>query len=114
MSVFQLISILFATFMMYVVRVKAKKYHLPKLETYVWYSIWGAFIILAFFPQLLLGVAGALRFTRVFDLLTVIAFMILVALVLYLYFAVKELQIRLEQLVRSEALRGGSYDTIHK
>lgn len=105
MSVFQLISILFATFMMYVVRVKAKKYHLPKLETYVWYSIWGAFIILAFFPQLLLGVAGALRFARVFDLLTVIAFMILTALVFYLYFALKELRIKLEKLIRDEAIK---------
>lgn len=104
MSVFQLISILFATFMMYVVRVKAKKYHLPKLETYVWYSIWGAFIILAFFPQLLLGVAGALRFARVFDLLTVIAFMILTALVFYLYFALKEIRIKIEEMVRKEAL----------
>ncbi len=104
MSMFQLISIVFATFMMYVVRVKAKKYHLPKLETSMWYVIWGAFIVLSLFPQLLIGVAGVLRFGRVFDLLAVIAFMILTTLVFYLYFALKELRIKLEKLIRDEAI----------
>lgn len=105
MSIFQLISILFATFMMYVVRVKGKKYQMPKLETGMWYVIWGAFILLSFFPQLLLGVAGVLRFGRVFDLLVVIAFMIVTTLVFYLYFSLKELRIKLENIIREEAIK---------
>ncbi|MCA9373062.1 DUF2304 domain-containing protein, partial [Candidatus Woesebacteria bacterium] len=82
------------------------KYHLPHLEIWTWYVVWGGFVILALFPDLLLGAVGILRFGRVFDLLTVIAFMILTALVAYLYFAVKELQIKLESEVRREALNG--------
>lgn len=105
MSIFQLIAIVFATFMIYVVRVKSKKYRLSNLETYGWYAIWGGFIILALFPNLLLGVVGILNFGRVFDLLTVIAFMILSALVLYLYLTLKEIRIKLEDMVRKDAIK---------
>lgn len=105
MSIFQLIAIAFAIFMTYVVRVKSKKYRLSHLETYGWYAIWGGFIILALFPNLLLGVVGILNFGRVFDLLTVIAFMILSALVLYLYLTLKEIRIKLEDMVRQDAIK---------
>lgn len=108
MSIFQLIAIVFATFMIYVVRVKSKKYRLSNLETYGWYAIWGGFIILALFPNLLLGVVGILNFGRVFDLLTVIAFMILSALVLYLYLTLKEIRIKLEDMVRKDAIKNKS------
>lgn len=107
MSIFQLISILFATFMIYVVRVKSKKYHLSKLETWAWYSIWALFAFLAVFPNILLGVVHALNFGRVFDLLVVIAFMIITSVIVYLYFAVKELQTKLEHNVRKESLSVG-------
>lgn len=104
MSIFQLISILFATFMVYVVRVKSKKYHLPRLETWAWYSVWALFAFVAVFPGLLLGVVHTLNFGRVFDLLVVIAFMIVTSVLTYLYFAVKDLQAKLERDVRKEAL----------
>jgi len=108
MSIFQLIAFLFATFMIYVVRVKAKKYHLNKLETYGWYTVWAGFIVLAMFPNLLQGVVGILNFSRVFDLLTIIAFIILTSLVFYLYFEIKELKVKLEKSVRNEAFKSRS------
>ncbi len=104
MSFFQLIATIFAVFMLYVVRIKSRKYLVSKLESFGWYLIWGGFCILALFPNLLLGVVGILNFGRVFDLLTVIAFMILSALVLFLYFSVKELKIKLEKVVRNDAI----------
>jgi hypothetical protein len=105
MSIFQMIAIIFAVFMIYVIRVKSKKYKLANLEIMGWYGIWGGFIVLALFPNLLLGVVTVLNFSRVFDLLVVLAFMILSGLLVYVYFLLKDFQIKLEQMVRKEAIK---------
>ena len=105
MSIFQLIALLFSAFMIYVVRVKSRKYQLSKLEVWGWYLVWLAFAILAIFPHFLTGLAGILHFGRVFDLLVVIAFMFLTGLMIHLYFSIKELRIKLEKDVRKDAPR---------
>jgi len=70
----------------------------------LWSSLWLLFIVFAVFPHFLLGIAGVLKFSRVFDLLIVIALMIL-SLVLFLsYFRQKETARQVEQLVREMAL----------
>ncbi len=105
MSIFQLIAVLFALFMMYVIRVKNRKYHLGFLESVGWYLIWLAFIVLAIFPNLLLGVVDTLHFGRVFDLLVVGAFMFLSSILIFMYFKIKELDQKLEHYTRDEAIK---------
>lgn len=108
MSIFQIIAICFALFMIYVVRVKSKKYKLSRLESWGWSLIWVVFAILSIFPNLLLGVVHTLNFGRVFDLLVVGALMVLTTIVFFLYFTVKGLQKKLEEFVRSEAMKDSS------
>ncbi len=103
MSIFQIVAVLFALFMIYVIRVKNRKYHLGILESLGWYMLWIAFAILALFPNLLLGVVHSLNFGRVFDLLVVSAFMILTTLLVFVYFKMKELDQKLEKFVREDA-----------
>lgn len=105
MSIFQLIAVLFALFMIYVIRVKSLKYRLSMLESVGWYILWITFVILAIFPDLLLGVVDTLHFGRVFDLLIVGAFMILTTLLVFVYFKIKELDQRLEKFVRDDAMK---------
>ena len=105
MSIFQVVAVLFALFMIYVIRLKSKKYHLKKLEIALWYLVWIGFIILAIFPDLLLGVVHTLNFSRVFDLLVVIAFMVISGLLVFLYFDIKDLRLKLEKYVRQEAIK---------
>lgn len=105
MSIFQIIAVCFALFMVYVARVKSRKYRLSALETWGWYGIWALFALLAIFPNALLGVVHTLKFGRVFDLLVVGAMMVLSTLVFFLYFTVKGLQKKLEKFVRNEALK---------
>lgn len=107
MSIFQIIAILFAAFMVYVVRLKGKRYKLRGLEMIAWYILWVSFAILALFPNILTGVTGVLNFGRVFDLLVVMSFMALSLLVIFLYFTVRELQMKLEKYVREEAISRG-------
>ena len=103
MSVFQIISIFFALFMMYVISIHKRKSALNTLETSFWYSIWLLFIFMAMFPHWLLGLAGVLNFARVFDLLIVIAFMIISLLVFRTYLLQRQTDRKIEKLIRDAA-----------
>lgn len=100
MSIFQIGAVLFALFMIYWVRSNQKRANLSAVEGSLWYSVWSVFIVLALFPNLLLGIVAALHFARVFDLLVVLAFMVLVMLNFYIYLKNKKLEKKLEELVR--------------
>ncbi len=104
MSIFQLAAIFFALFMMYVVTIHNKKKHIGTTEYSFWCTTWVMFIIIALFPDLLLGITGVLKFARVFDLLIVVALMILTTVVLTSYMTHKENTKKLEQLVRKFAI----------
>lgn len=104
MTIFQLVAILFGLFMLYAISIHGKKKTLTLMEVSFWTSLWLIFIVLALFPSLLLGIADALKFSRVFDLLIVIAFMILSLLLFLSYFRQKETAQKVEKLVREMAL----------
>lgn len=105
MSIFQIIAILFALFMVYTVTIHRKKKTLSVMEASFWSSIWILFIVIAIFPNLLLSIANWLHFSRVFDLLIVIALMILSAVTFSNYFINKKLHSKLEVVVRSLAIK---------
>ncbi|MDQ3008209.1 MAG: DUF2304 domain-containing protein [bacterium] len=105
MTLFQIIASLFALWMMYEVHIYRKKNVLSKFEFLGWISVWLTFIIITIFPDLLLGIAQQLRFARVFDLLTVLAFIILTVLIFLSYFAQKESQLQIKKLVRTLAIK---------
>ena len=105
MSIFQVGSVLFALFMLYVVNIHKRKSTLSLTEVSFWYGVWILFIFVAMFPDVLSGLAGVLRFSRVFDLLVVIAMMILSSVVFTSYLAQKENTKELEELIRTLAIR---------
>lgn len=104
MSIFQILALLFALFMVYVVNIHRKKAQLSRVEVSFWLSMWSIFIFVALFPNVLSGLAGALSFSRVFDLLIVIAFMILSWLVFSSYLIQKENSRKIEELIRKQAI----------
>lgn len=103
MTIFQFLASSFAFFMIYVVSIHSKKRNLSAAETSFWVTTWTVFVIMALFPNLLLGVVHVLRFGRVFDLLVVIAFMVLSSMAFSNYFSHKELSAKLERYVRTQA-----------
>ena len=104
MSIFQLIASFFALFMLYIVNIHKKKNTLSTFEVAFWYLLWILFIIIALFPNLLLGIVHIFHFARVFDLLTVIAFMILTVIIISTYLTQKENSKKIEMYVRKAAL----------
>lgn len=104
MSIFQIGATLFALFMIYVVTIHKNKTKLSKVEVLFWYAMWVLFIVIALFPNLLLGITHTLHFQRVFDLLLVLALMVITVLVVLSYFMQKENQKKLEDFVRKQAI----------
>ena len=105
MTIFQILALLFAIFMVYWVFSSYKRQNLKRTEMLIWIMVWIGFIVLAIFPNLLLGIVGVLDFARVFDLLVVIAFMATSTMVFYLYLRVKKNEKKLEDLVRELAFK---------
>lgn len=104
MSIFQLGAILFALLMFYVVNIHRRKLRLSKIELGSWYSVWGLFIVVAIFPDSVKGIAQNLNFARTFDLLVVVALMILTTITITSFFIQRETNNKIEDLVRKIAL----------
>lgn len=107
MSLFQILSVLFALWMIYEVSIHSRKKIISSNEVGLWLAVWGIFIVVAIFPNLLIGIADRLHFARVFDLLTVAGLMILTVMVFFSYFAQRAGNRKLEQLVQDLAIREG-------
>lgn len=110
MSIFQIVASLFALFMIYTVTLYSKKRTLGPAETSFWITVWTFFIILAIFPDLLLGISRQLKFARVFDLLLVGGLMILSVISFYNYLRHKALEMRIETFIREQALAEKKHD----
>lgn len=104
MSIFQLVAISFGLGMIYLVRLNQKKKVISAFEAGVWYGLWVGFIILSIRPKILLGVVGLIHFARVFDLLVVLALIVITTIVLINYFNTQALNKKLIELVRQIAL----------
>jgi hypothetical protein len=104
MIALQVITVLFGLFMLYVVRIHRRKHHLEAFEYGAWIGVWGIFIFLSIFPQTVSGIAETLHISRVFDLLVIIAFMVLVYLTFQNYITYKKLEKKLEEIIRKRAI----------
>ena len=105
MWIFQVGMALFAVFMLYVLRIHYRKEHIGAMEFGLWVGTWFGFIVFALFPTLLQGVADTLRIGRIFDLLVIIAFIILSTVAVTTRLTVLDLEKKLERLVRLQALQ---------
>lgn len=105
MTLFQLGAVLFGLWMIYEIFIFAKKKVLNSAEAGFWLSLWLMFIVIALFPNLLLGITQILRFSRVFDLLVVGALMILTLLIFMSYFTQKQVKQRVEYLIKQLAIK---------
>ncbi len=103
-SIIQILSVIFGIFMLYVVRIHRKKGVLERNEVFFWNTLWLGFIYVAFFPQTFQGLIQRLQIARVFDLLVIIAFMIITFITFQSGIKIKNLAKKLEEMVRKKAL----------
>lgn len=107
MTLFQAIAALFGLWMMYEIMIHGKKKLFSAFELGIWLSLWFVFILIALFPGLLLGIAHQLNFSRVFDLVVVVGFMVLSVTIFLSYFSQKEMKQKLTDLIEDMAIEDG-------
>lgn len=95
----QLIVVPFAIFMVYVSFIHYKKHHILRESFIFWILLWIAFVIIAFYPQLIDPISRRFHFLRTLDFLMVIAFMILAIMNYNNYLSQQKLERDMEKLI---------------
>jgi hypothetical protein len=101
----QIIALIFAFSMIYFVVLHYKRGEISKSEIISWMVMWAAAIVVIVFPELLRTFASTFLVTRVFDLMVIAGFILVISLVTSSYIRTKKLEKKLEEMVRREALK---------
>jgi hypothetical protein len=100
----QIIGLLFGVFMLYLSFLYYKRKEFGKGDLVTWIFIWAAFIFAALFPANLVFILQPLKVSRVMDLLTIGAFMLLSVFVFINYKVNRKNENRLKEIVMKLAL----------
>lgn len=101
----QIIAILFAFCMIYFAVLNYKRRELNGLEIVSWLIMWGFAIVVIIFPELLRTFARTFLVTRVFDLMVIGGFILVISMVSSAYLRTKKNEKKLEDLVRKLSLK---------
>jgi len=101
----QIVAILFSFCMIYFAVLSYKRKELNKAEMCSWLTIWALAIVVIIFPELLRSFATTFLVTRVFDLMVIGGFVLVISMVASVYLRTKRNEKKLEEFVRKEALK---------
>lgn len=102
----QIMAILFSLVMIYFAILNYKRKELNKAEIFSWLIIWSVTIFITSFPEILRKFAGLFAVSRLFDLMVVGGFILVIAMVAVAYVRTKRVEKKLEDYVRKDALKG--------
>lgn len=101
----QITAILFALVMIYLAILHYKKGQLNGVEVFSWTLIWVVAIFIVAFPEILRTYAKTFFVTRVFDLMVLGGFILVISLVSASYLKSKRNEKKLEELIRKISLK---------
>jgi hypothetical protein len=101
----QIVALLFSFSMVYFAVLHFKRGELSAKEITSWLLLWLATIIIVVFPELLQDFARTFSVARVFDLMVIGGFVVVISLVGSAYIRTKKLEKKLRDLVRRDALK---------
>lgn len=102
----QIIVIIFALIMIYFAYLHYARGELNGLEVISWYVIWVVTIGIVIFPELLQTFARTFAISRVFDMMVIGGFVLVISIISASYIKTRRLEKKLEAFIRSEALKG--------
>ena len=91
--------------MIFLALLNKKRNEIDTSEFISWVVIWSLTIFVVIFPELLRSFAQRFFITRLFDLMVVSGFVLVIAMVTRAYLGVKRMEKKLENLIRKEALK---------
>ena len=101
----QVIALLFAFSMIYIAVLHYKRGEINGLEISSWLVMWIFAVVVIIFPELLQSFARTFLVTRVFDLMVIGGFILVISMVASAYVRTKRNEKRLEELVRKLSLK---------
>lgn len=101
----QIIALIFSFSMIYVAVLHFKRKELRKSEIIAWVGMWTAAVVIIIFPELLRTFANTFLVTRVFDLMVIGGFVLVISMVGSAYIRTKRIEKKLEEMIRKEAIK---------
>ncbi len=101
----QIIALIFSFSMVYFAVLHYKRGELRKSEIIAWVGMWSAAVVVIIFPELLRTFASTFLVTRVFDLMVIGGFVLVISMVSSAYLRTKRIEKKLEDMVRRDALK---------
>ena len=101
----QILGILFGFFMMYYTFLQYKRKEFTIKEYGFWFVFWAAFVVITLFPQILDPLLSTLNIARALDFFIIAGFLFMIFVLFYTYTIVRKNQKKLEEVVRSIAMK---------
>lgn len=101
----QFVGVIFALIMIYLTFLYYKKQSYSTKSFSLWMSVWIAFLIATFFPTTLYGLMQELSIQRTVDFFIIGGFMFFAVVIFYLFVTIKQLEEKIERIIREEAKR---------
>ena len=101
----QILGMLFGFFMMYYTFLQHKRKEFTIKEYSFWFLFWAVFVVLTLFPQILDPLLQTFSIARALDFFIIAGFLFLTFVIFYTYTIVRKNQRKLEEIVRSAALK---------
>jgi hypothetical protein len=101
----QLIAIFFALIMIYFAVLHYQRKELEKTEIVSWVAVWIGVMLAALFPDIISQFSRQVLVTRLFDLMVVGGFVLVITMSTRSYLKTKKMEKKLEEYVRKEALK---------
>ena len=100
----QIIGLFFSLFMVYYTFLHFKRKEFGLKEFTLWVLLWGGFIVLAIFPQLLDPIISKIDIGRKMDFFIISGFFFLEGITTYIYTIVRRTQNKIEEVVSRIAI----------
>ena len=101
----QIIALLFAFSMIYFALLHFKRRDIDALEFYSWFTIWILTALIIIFPQILRTFARTFFITRLFDLMVVGGFNLVIFMVARIYVKTRKYENKFEEFIRRDAIK---------
>lgn len=101
----QIIAILFSLIMVYLAILNFKRREISIAEYVSWIVIWSVTIFVIIFPDLLRKFSMAFAVTRLFDLMVVGGFILVIFMVSSAYVRTRKLEKKFEDMIRKDSLK---------
>lgn len=100
----QVLGIVFVLVMLYLTFLYYKRQHYSKSSLLLWLAVWLGALVLVIFPETVYGIMETLKIERTVDFFVISGFIFFSVIIFYLYNSVKQMERKMEKLVRKIAI----------